>query len=74
MPDPKVLLDECVDRRFKPHISGADVKTVQEMGWAGLQNGALLQRAQADFDVFLTTDRNLAFQQNLNQYDIGHRA
>jgi hypothetical protein len=46
------------------------VKTVSEMGWAGLKNGELLYKAQEHFDVFMTTDRNLSFQQNLTQYDI----
>lgn len=70
MPDPKILLDECVDRRLKQHISGAEIRTVPEMGWSGLENGALLQRAHAEFDIFLTTDRNLSFQQNLSEFDI----
>ena len=40
------------------------------MGWGGLSNGMLLQKAQDDFDVFLTGDTNLAFQQNLTRYKI----
>ena len=46
-------------------IAGYDVKTVPDVGWASLKNGELLSRAQAEFDVFVTTDRNLMFQQNL---------
>lgn len=41
-----------------------------EMGWAGKTNGALLSVAQAGFDVFLTADRNLAFQQDINRFNI----
>lgn len=40
------------------------------MGWAGLKNGQLLTRAQAEFDVFITVDRNLSFQQNVSRYDL----
>jgi hypothetical protein len=61
-----LLLDECLDRRLARDIVGHDVSTVQQMGWAGIQNGELLQRAAAAaFDVFITGDRNLSFQQNL---------
>ncbi len=40
------------------------------MGWAGIKNGALLTRAEKEFDVFITVDRNLSFQQNLPAFDI----
>lgn len=66
----KVLLDECVDRRLARELSGFVVRTVVEMGWAGITNGDLLGRASADFDVFLTVDRNLSFQQHLPKYAI----
>jgi hypothetical protein len=66
----KVLLDECVDRGLLAEITGHDVKTVPEAGWASLKNGELLNLAQAAFDVFVTTDRNLMFQQNLPKFDI----
>lgn len=46
------------------------VKTVPQMGWAGLTNGELLIKAQIDFDVFLTNDQNLSAQQNLTKYNI----
>jgi hypothetical protein len=57
----KVLLDECVDRRLARDIEGHEVRTVPEAGWAGLKNGELLKRAQDQFDVFVTVDRNLPF-------------
>jgi hypothetical protein len=47
------------------------VRTVQEVGWATFANGELLVRAQAEFDVLLTADRRLQFQQNLARFDIG---
>jgi hypothetical protein len=65
-----VLLDECVDRRLAADIQGHDVKTVPEAGWAALKNGDLLSRAQLEFDVFVTTDRNLPFQQDLSRFSI----
>lgn len=40
------------------------------MGWAGIKNGELMKLAEADFDVFVTVDRNLSYQQNLPKYDI----
>jgi len=46
------------------------VRTVPEAGWASFQNGELLGRAQAEYEVFVTTDRNLMFQQDLSKFDI----
>ncbi len=66
----KLLLDECIDRRFAKDLEGQDVKTVPQMGWAGIKNGALLTLAEKEFDVFITVDRNLAFQQNLPEFNI----
>ena len=70
MPALKILLDECVDQRLALDIPHHLIKTVAEMGWAGLKNGALLNKAQNQFDISLTTDRNLSSQQNLTQYHI----
>lgn len=66
----KILLDECIDRRFRRKLPGHEVSTVQEMGWAGKKNGELLSLAQGRFQVFITVDRNLHFQQNLPKFDI----
>lgn len=66
----RVLLDECVDRRLAKELSGVAVETVPQMGWAGVKNGNLLSLAAANFDVFITVDSNLAFQQNLPEFDI----
>ena len=60
----RLLLDECVDRRLAREIRGHEVSTVSELGWAGIRNGELLVRATGRFDVFVTVDRNLAFQQS----------
>jgi len=66
----KLLLDECIDRRLAKEIEGHEVVTVPQAGWAGLQIGDLLRLAQAQFDVFVTVDRNLSFQQHLPQFTI----
>jgi hypothetical protein len=60
----RVLLDECVPRALRKELPGHEVKTVAETGWAGVKNGELLQLAVGQFDVFLTVDRNLEYQQN----------
>jgi hypothetical protein len=59
----KILLDESAPRLLKLRLPQLDISTVQEMGWAGLRNGELLQRAEEHFDVFVTADQNLQFQQ-----------
>ncbi len=61
----RVLLDECIDWRFAREIVGHKVKTVGQMSWASFKNGELLALAAEHFDVFVTVDRNLAFQQRL---------
>lgn len=66
----KLLLDECIDRKLAREFVGYEVKTVPQMGWAGVKNGQLLALAEAEFDVFITVDRNLSFQQNLPQFEI----
>jgi hypothetical protein len=66
----KVLLDECVDWRLARDIVGHDVKTARQMGWSTIENGALLAVASQHFDVFVTVDRNLSFQQNLEKFSI----
>lgn len=66
----KILLDECVDQRLAADIQGHEVKTVPAMGWANYKNGELLTLAQAEFDVLVTVDRNLPYQQNLSRFTI----
>jgi len=61
----RVLLDECLPRRLRADLRDHEVRTVQEEGWASLKNGELLRVAAERFDVFLTVDRSIAFQQNL---------
>ena len=67
----RVLLDECVPRNLKRELANHEVQTVTEHGWSGIKNGDLLKLAEAEFDIFLTVDQNLNFQQNLQNFDIG---
>jgi hypothetical protein len=66
----RVLLDECLPRKLKQNVRADFVRTVPEMGWASIENGALLRLAEREFDVFLTRDRNLEYQQNLAAFDL----
>jgi predicted nuclease of predicted toxin-antitoxin system len=61
----RLLLDECVPRKLRSDLEGHDVRTVQEMGWAGKKNGELVRLAADSFDVLITVDRNFILQQNL---------
>ncbi len=63
----KVLIDECAPQALKSALvaGGCDCATVQEAGWSGKANGELLVLADARFDVLVTIDRNLRYQQNL---------
>jgi hypothetical protein len=67
----RVLLDECVPRKLRRELPRHDVRTVTERGWSGVKNGQLLALAETEFDVFLTVDQNLKFQQNLKTLCIG---
>ncbi len=60
----RVLLDECVPRAQRGELHGHEVKTVAEAGFAGVKNGKLLELAAKEFDLLLTVDRNLEYQQN----------
>jgi hypothetical protein len=66
-----VLLDENVDRRLTALFhSDFEIKTVPEQGWAGIGDKELLRRTEASFDVLVTMDQNLPYQQNLSLYDL----
>jgi hypothetical protein len=66
----KLLLDECVVHDLKRDLVGHEVSTVVEAGFGGLENGELLRAASGKFDVLITVDRNLPFQQNLGSLPI----
>jgi hypothetical protein len=62
----KILFDHCVPKPLRRELPGHEIKTAREMRWEGLKNGKLLDEAQAArFDVFLTVDQNIRYQQNL---------
>lgn len=52
------------------HLVGHEVRTAYEMGWSQLKNGALLDSAQLEFDVLVTVDQNVPYQQNLAERSI----
>lgn len=66
----RVLLDECLPKRLKRELVGHDARTAPEMGWASKRNGELLALAVGQFDVFVTADRNLSYQQDIAAFDI----
>lgn len=61
----RILLDESLPRPLGLALTGHHVSTVQQEGWTSLSNGALLRHACATFDVLMTADRHIEFQQNL---------
>jgi len=61
----RILLDESLPRRLARALGEHTVSTVVEAGWSGVQNGKLLALAAGQYDVFITADRNLQYQQNL---------
>jgi predicted nuclease of predicted toxin-antitoxin system len=67
----RILIDECLNWRLGRAFVGHDAIAVQKMGWSGIKNGKLLTLAvENGFAVFLTGDRNLAFQQNVTEFAI----
>src|SRR5215212_10775445 len=68
----KILLDENMPAKVKYDVGeGHEVKEVRDMGWLGKKNGELLGLAAINgFDIFITLDKNLKNQQNLNKVDL----
>ncbi|WP_025144701.1 DUF5615 family PIN-like protein [Pedobacter jeongneungensis] len=67
----KLLLDENLPKRLKEHFEEHEIYTVRDMGWNGVKNGELLKLMIADeFDVLITFDKNLQFQQNFSKYTL----
>ena len=63
----KILLDECVPLQVRNALAGHEVITAQKMGWGGISNGELLDKAEhAGFEPFIVADKNLRYQQNLS--------
>lgn len=66
----RIILDECLPRRLIRDISEHAVTTVPRQGWAGMTNGALIERISPEFDIFITMDSNIVHQQNLSGADV----
>lgn len=67
----KLLLDECAPKRLRNDFLPHQIQTVAEVGLNGFKNGQLLQAAVAEgFDVLITVDQRLRFQQNLSQFNL----
>ena len=66
----RVLLDHCLDWRLSRSLPGHITKSVGKLGWGRLKDRPLLARAAAQFDVLVTSDKNLPFQQDLNKYNL----
>ncbi len=67
----RVLLDEDMPHAFRYYLPGHDVSTVRYMGWGSKQNGELLALARNEFDILITLDQKIPYQQNLTDSDVG---
>lgn len=71
----RILLDECLHVKLKDRFEELNIdiqaSTVVGKGWNGIKNGKLLSLAQKEFDIFITSDQNLPYQQNISGYSIG---
>jgi len=61
----RILFDECVPWPMHRFLTGHSCTSVSAQGWSGTRNGALLQKAEGEFDLFITSDQNIRYQQNL---------
>lgn len=66
----KILLDECVPLPLRDLLVGHECFSVQQRGWTGIKNGDLLRRAEVGFDLFITSDQGIRYQQNLTEFRI----
>lgn len=67
----RIFLDECVNRRLAARLAGHEVATAHSKRWLGLPDITVLRRCEGLFDVFVTADANLRFQQNLSHFSFG---
>lgn len=67
----KVLFDENLPRQLRRELSEFHIRTVQEEGWGAFRNGDLLRRAEPTFQVLVTADRRMKYQQNLATIAMG---
>jgi hypothetical protein len=66
-----VLFDEDVPRQLRRELAEFEIRTVQEEGWSSVKNGELLRRGSQTFDVLVTADKRLQYQQNIARHNIG---
>ena len=66
----RILLDEGVPGIIQKRLSQLSISNVEEMGWRGIKNGALLDLMAGRFQILITTDKNLPYQQNLEKRQI----
>ena len=67
----RILFDENLPCLLRRHFPEFDIRTVQEEGWGAFKNGELLRRAEDRFEVLLTADRRMKYQQKLPAFRIG---
>ena len=67
----RVLFDEDLPRQLRRYLPAYSIRTAQEEGWSGIKNGELLRRASDRFQVFVTADQQLQYQQNIARFAIG---
>ena len=67
----RILLDENLPVDLAAELVSHEVATVTGLGWQGIRNSELLRRVHRRFDVLLTMDRNLEFQQNIADFEVG---
>jgi len=67
----RILFDENLPRQLRRDLSQFAIRTVQEEGWGSFKNGQLLRRAETAYDVLLTADRRMEYQQNLATFSVG---
>ncbi len=65
-----ILIDECVPKPIITYLGEHYAKTAQDMGWASVKNGELLRLAESSFDIFITSDKNIRYQQNVKDRKI----
>jgi len=67
----KILLDECVPVRLHQYLPGFEISSVSKEKWTSFKNGKLINKSiSADFELMITVDKNLQYQQNINNYEI----
>lgn len=69
----KILLDECVPWPMHKFLPEHECTTAQQRGWGGIKNGELIRLAELEFDLFVTSNQNIRYQQNLEGRRIAFR-